>query len=150
MSMNLTPIQMSAVLAGLRLLQRADTLPADIDSILTNDGAQPRIAETDIDALCEQINCADPVRAVVAMEGGVIQNVSADGPLELLLVDYDVEMVDEDGIIDVPQTNSAGVMDGTEKAYVAGVPVEADQNWVELQFTNWEAAQSEQDEGQAG
>ncbi|AGH79889.1 hypothetical protein TB9_18220 [Xanthomonas perforans] len=62
--MNVKPIELAAILAGLRLLQRHDVLPADIDSILTDAG--PRITESDIDALCERINAGDlvPAKAV--------------------------------------------------------------------------------------
>ncbi|MGD6582787.1 hypothetical protein VWW93_19540 [Xanthomonas citri pv. citri] len=62
--MNVKPIELAAILAGLRLLQRHDVLPADIDPILTDAG--PRITESDIDALCERINAGDlvPAKAV--------------------------------------------------------------------------------------
>ncbi|MBD4837337.1 hypothetical protein GUF92_10795 [Xanthomonas citri pv. citri] len=43
--MNVKPIELAAILAGLRLLQRHDVLPADIDSILTDAG--PRITESE-------------------------------------------------------------------------------------------------------
>ncbi|ACB28236.1 hypothetical protein [Methylobacterium radiotolerans] len=59
--MNMEPIELAAILAGLRLLQRHDVLPDDIDAILTDAG--PRITEADIDALCERINAGELVRA---------------------------------------------------------------------------------------
>ncbi|MBP2480183.1 hypothetical protein J3A72_000475 [Stenotrophomonas sp. PvP093] len=52
------PLHLAAVLAGLRLLQNSDTLPPDIDAILTDSGLLPRICDTDIDALCERLTCA--------------------------------------------------------------------------------------------
>lgn len=53
----------AAILAGLRLLQRHDTLPPDIDDILTDGGSLPRIGEGDIDALCDALNSSvDGVR----------------------------------------------------------------------------------------
>lgn len=35
-------------------------------------------------------------RIVIYMDGGVIQNVVADEPIEIYVVDYDVEGVEED------------------------------------------------------
>ncbi|WNH54831.1 hypothetical protein [Stenotrophomonas oahuensis] len=49
------PQACAAVLAGLRLLQLQDVLPPGIDDVLTNGGTLPRIAEVDIDELCERI-----------------------------------------------------------------------------------------------
>lgn len=57
-TITLSNLQLAAVLAGLRLLQRADILPAEIDEILTAGGELPRIADGDIDQLCEEINTA--------------------------------------------------------------------------------------------
>ena len=57
----LSNTQLAAVLAGLRLLQRQDVLPAGIDDILTDGGTLPRITEADIDQLCEEINAGHTV-----------------------------------------------------------------------------------------
>ncbi|MGV6941924.1 hypothetical protein ACVALR_14050 [Stenotrophomonas maltophilia] len=45
----------AAILAGLRLLQRQDVLPADVDDVLTDGGQIDRITECDIDRICERI-----------------------------------------------------------------------------------------------
>ncbi|CAD7740956.1 hypothetical protein LMG31884_47100 (plasmid) [Xanthomonas hydrangeae] len=60
-TITLTNLQLAAVLAGLRLLQCADTLPDRIDAILTGGGELPRIAEGDIDQLCQEINAGSTV-----------------------------------------------------------------------------------------
>lgn len=149
--MTFSNIETAAILAGLRLLQRSDVLPSSVDEVLTDGGQLPRITESDIDALCEKLNAErSPIRIVVTMDGGVIQNVSTDGPASMLLVDYDVEMSNEDGVIEVPQMNAAGEEDGVEPGYVAGVPAEVDTRWVDLQFDNWAAKQPRKDEGEAG
>lgn len=147
--MSFSNIETAAILAGLRLLQRCDVLPAELDNILTDGGELPRITESDIDALCEKVSESAPARVVVSMDGGLIQNVSADSPVRLLLVDYDVETADEDRVIEVPQMNAEGEQDGIEDAYVGEDLAELDKRWVDLQFDNWEASKANQDEGEA-
>ncbi|MEA5250997.1 hypothetical protein [Xanthomonas fragariae] len=46
----------ATVLVGLRLLQRQDVLPPEINEILTDGGRLLPVGEGDIEALCERIN----------------------------------------------------------------------------------------------
>ena len=45
-----------AILAGLRLLQRAYGLPPEIEDIATDGGTHPLLDDDAIDSLCERIN----------------------------------------------------------------------------------------------
>lgn len=49
------PQAIAAILAGLRLLQRQDVLPKDVEAIFTDCGALPHLGEGDIDTLCERL-----------------------------------------------------------------------------------------------
>lgn len=44
-------------------------------------------------------------RVLVVVEGGVIQNVMADGPVKVITIDYDTEGVDPIDLHDIPQTD---------------------------------------------
>jgi len=52
----LSAAERDTVLAGLRLLQRAYTLPLEIEDIATNGGEHPVLDDDAIDDLCERIN----------------------------------------------------------------------------------------------
>lgn len=50
--------ELATILAGLRLLQAAPALPAEIEEIATEQGDFERMDDEQIDALCERINTA--------------------------------------------------------------------------------------------
>jgi hypothetical protein len=59
---SLTPEELSAVLAGLRCLQRhleAGTLPRGVYDILTDEGTHDVPDSEWIDDLCRSLNCGD-------------------------------------------------------------------------------------------
>lgn len=51
--------EISAILAGLRLLQGSNRVPAPINEIMTNGGDINPLSLDEIDALCERINGGD-------------------------------------------------------------------------------------------
>lgn len=55
-SVTLDRMEMAAVLAGLRLLQSAQEVPAGINEVLTDCGEFAPLSLEQIDALCERIN----------------------------------------------------------------------------------------------
>ncbi|MNP09310.1 hypothetical protein D3C76_1014120 [compost metagenome] len=44
-------------------------------------------------------------KIVIVLEGGLVQNIVAEEPVEVLVIDYDAEGADEDEITAVPQDN---------------------------------------------
>lgn len=69
---------------------------------------------------------ADPeaVRIVAVMDGGIIQNVLGTHAVDFRVVDYDTEGADEDGLVDIPQSDGK-----TTEAYCFGHAVEIDPQW---------------------
>lgn len=96
---NLSKKQHDTVLAGLRLLQTTLdnrlVLPNDgnIGDILTDGGSHAGLTATEIDTLCEEINCGKDGNNVVVIEinGGVVNTVSATHPVRVIILDQDVE-----------------------------------------------------------
>lgn len=71
-----------------------------------------------------------PVRVVVGLEGGIVQGASADAPVELIVLDYDVDSFDDDNPpLDVPQSDGS-----ISEAYVNEPWIEHDPTWVEAVF----------------
>lgn len=183
--MKLTSIETSTVLAGLGLLQRSDTLPSEIDSILTQSGKHPRVFDADIESLRgrfdeasstdrfetlletlvsrfgpaldrdEELDGGDTVewlaefiprvyeelrkprivpRVIVTMEGGLIHNISSDAPVDVMVIDYDTEGLDEGLITQVGQTDGSGNVTGYQNAYVTLPGAELSPEWIEFQF----------------
>jgi hypothetical protein len=61
-------------------------------------------------------------RVVIVMDGGLIQHIlSNSADVEIAMIDYDVESVEEDRLTDIPQTDGEA-----EKAY-CWVQVQADE-----------------------
>lgn len=48
-----------------------------------------------------------PPRIGINYTGGVIQSVFSDGPAELMVIDYETDMVDEDRIVTLPQDDGS-------------------------------------------
>lgn len=61
-SVTLDQAELSAILAGLRLLQRASRVSPEIDMILTGCNEFEALTLDQIDTLCERINTADNAR----------------------------------------------------------------------------------------
>lgn len=57
----------------------------------------------DADALAEHLNTAAVVRVGIRVEGGIVQSVFADAPVDALIVDYDTDSSDDESIYAVPQ-----------------------------------------------
>ena len=83
MMQDLSLRELAAVLAGLRLFQRAlDALPPEIADIATDGGAVPPLSAAEVDALCARLDAADgprPYRVVWQID------VDAASPLEAAL-----------------------------------------------------------------
>lgn len=61
---------------------------------------------------------AEPIRITIILEGGLIQNVLSEIPVEYVVIDYDTDG-SVDGITDVPQLNEFGeTTDETAEAFV--------------------------------
>lgn len=58
--MQLSQEELSAVLAGLRLIQSTDTLPLDIADIYYEGGSLAGLTNDEIDDLCERLNVDAP------------------------------------------------------------------------------------------
>lgn len=44
-----------------------------------------------------------PIDVLITIEDGVVQDVSANAAINYMLIDFDIEGVDEDMIVDIPQ-----------------------------------------------
>ena len=84
----------ATILAALRLYQRYADQPALVRSVATDDGTLQALSATEIDALCEEINCASIPTVVVDMHGSAIYSVNASEPVRLILLDQDIESTD--------------------------------------------------------
>lgn len=69
-----------------------DNTDVDDDDLSAQAGFRIEIVELD----------APNPRIVVEMDGGLIETVSADADVDLIVVDYDVEGADEDRIVEIP------------------------------------------------
>ena len=61
------------------------------------------------------------MKLVITVEGGVVSSCVSDGPIEVAIVDYDVEGQEESGLKPIPQGN--GVV---EFANAYGIAAEVD------------------------
>lgn len=55
---NIVDRELASILAGLRLLQRSDRIPLDIDEIRSDDGYLEPLDIDEVDELCVRLNCA--------------------------------------------------------------------------------------------
>jgi hypothetical protein len=98
--------ELATVLAGLRGHQRR-TCPRDLLEIATNGGRYVPLTDDEIDGLCERLSCGtltrQDVNVVVELDGGLVEGIVADRPINVRVVDYDVEGADPDGLVMVPQ-----------------------------------------------
>ena len=46
----------------------------------------------------------DPIRVVIGCDGGLVQDVSANVPVDFAMIDYDVKGADDDRLTAIPQT----------------------------------------------
>lgn len=71
-------------------------------------------------------------RLVIVMEGGVIQSVVADKPVDVMVVDYDTDGADPARLRSVPQVNAHGVVLGHHSAWVTShfVEIETHGRWL--------------------
>ena len=85
--------ELATVLAALRYWQR-NIIPSRVDSdihdMATGNQRLEPLSDDEIDELCEQLNAARPVpRVLVVVEGGVVNAVLADQPLDVDVLDHD-------------------------------------------------------------
>jgi hypothetical protein len=107
--MKLNSLQLSTVLVALRIYQQeldgGYRLTGNLRDIATNDGAHNPMDATGLDGLCEALNGDCMPRVVIVMDGGLVQEVIADQPLEVTVIDYDAEGSDPEDLRKVPQGN---------------------------------------------
>jgi hypothetical protein len=68
----------------------------------------------------QELKAPEPIRVVVACDGGLIQDVLSTAPIDLAVIDYDVEDMDDERLIDIPQDDETAVR---AYAYAARVDV---------------------------
>ncbi len=107
--------ELATILAALRFYQReGQGEPSnrcdDIHHIATDGDTQTSLNKEGIDALCERINLAEPVRCLIGIEGGLVMGVTSNVLLEFTVLDYDVECCDDDDVM----TISSMYMDGQD------------------------------------
>lgn len=104
--------ELNTILAALRYYQNGgmgepSSRPDWLQEIACPDDDATSLADSEIDRLCEEINCSAqaPERAearlVVELEGGLVQGIYSDVPARVLVVDYDVEGADDDEVEDM-------------------------------------------------
>ena len=104
----LTDRELSTVLAVLRDHQRRHSDPV-LDDIACNLDRHEPLNPNEIDDLCVRINDGTPLpveaHVVIELDGGLVQEIIADRPITVRVVDYDVEGADPDGLLLVPRDN---------------------------------------------
>lgn len=73
-------------------------------------------------------------RIVISLTGGVVQGVLCDSPVEILLLDYDVEGADPSTVVSVPQCTKPTEESDHELAFLARVNPEANPDRVQQLF----------------
>ncbi len=81
------------ILAALRLWQRTHPHPDDLMTIADEHAA--RLTADEIDELCDRINRDDQPLVVLHLDGGLIDDINATTPLEVIILDYDAEPGDD-------------------------------------------------------
>jgi hypothetical protein len=105
--------ELATILAALRFYQREgqgdpSNRLDDIHVIATDGETQISLDTEGIDALCERINLAEPVRCLIGLEGGLITGVTSNVLLEFTVLDYDVEGCDDDEVMTIPSLDVDG------------------------------------------
>jgi len=81
--------ELNTILVALRILQQHCILRPELEAIATNDGADARMDDEEIDALCERLNTPPTVaRVLVTVSGGVADVLHGDEVVSAI-VDYD-------------------------------------------------------------
>lgn len=89
-----------------RRIQRGQHQEVCVFDVIGEDGTHKRIDAIDGAEVSVKMPATDPVRVVVRIEEGLVQDIISDKPAEILLVDFDIqdedettEIVDKDGEI---------------------------------------------------
>lgn len=82
--------------------------PASRDAM---DPDTAEIQQNAVNAAREYLQQPAPVRVFITMEGGLIQDVTADGPVEVVSADFDIDATDDERA-DIPQPDGT-----TQPAY---------------------------------
>lgn len=129
------PRALATILAALRYWQREGLASAGHEQdIATDGGVLAALTADEIDALCEDLNVAEPEipAVVVEINGGMVQCVRSSAPVRVVILDADTEGGDTDNIHEINGeetyvhdcvlTQFEGVgYDGVDPAFVADV-----------------------------
>ncbi len=69
-------------------------------------------------------------RIVVALDGGLVSGASSDVPVDMVVIDYDIEGADRDDIAEIPQSRRTE----TEEALIRSETVDVDPLWTNAIF----------------
>lgn len=81
---------------------------------------------------------ADEPRVVIACDGGLVQGVVSDVPIQATVIDYDTDGADADEITKVPQGEQGGDENGDARAIVRREAVEVSASSIDRLLTNAE------------
>jgi len=48
-------------------------------------------------------------KVVITLDGGIVQDILSDVPIDVIVIDYDVEGIEEDRLTQIPQTPDASM-----------------------------------------
>lgn len=76
-------------------------------------------------------------RIVIVMDGGLIQTVNSDQPVEVVKIDYDTEgCSDEDGVVELQDVADDGTLiDNSEDAFITNIGADLAPAYVATRFT---------------
>ncbi|TCJ15207.1 hypothetical protein EZJ19_07820 [Parasulfuritortus cantonensis] len=111
-----------SLVAAMRLREQADVPPDDVDRALTE---AYNLAMSALGGTPPNPAIPTRPRVVVGVDGGLVQGVSSDLPVELVVVDYDMRDT-ADGAVIVPQSGG-----GEETAAVISHQVALDPQFVD-------------------
>ena len=123
--------ELGTIFAALRGHQQR-ACPPDLLDIATNGGKHSPLAPLEIDMLCQRLFCDALIlataRIVVALDGGLVQGVVADRPIQLFVVDYDVEGADQSELSLIPQDGRPAVPAAVNSWALNGICMDPD--WI--------------------
>jgi hypothetical protein len=104
--------ELGTIFAALRGHQQRVCAP-DLLDVATNGGKHSPMTPQEIDMLCQRLFCDTSIlataRIVVALDGGLVQGVVSDRPIQLFVVDYDVAGADQSELSLIPQDGQPAV-----------------------------------------
>jgi hypothetical protein len=90
--------------------------------------------------LRERVRNSQPARAVIVMEGGLVQGVFADVELNVVKIDYDTDGCDEDDdVVELQDVGNDGELEeGSGEAFICDFPVDVLPGYVATRFKQCE------------